>query len=306
MPFSQIESEPGDDGELDDGGFAVEIDMSVLEEALKAVELREAEEEGQPTTSAEVEVEEHGPIDLEELASIEAELAIEVEFEVDEDEKEEDFLGLQPSSRTDAEVRIRAMEAEGERDELRDKMDKLSKHKLEIEAKLERLTDRASRARSSSQNAVEAQQVAEQRTKRLRDALEKQQKDVERLLKRRKQEQQDEYGRGRAEAVLTLLEVLDNLVLALGHSKNNPKLMAEGVQMVVQQFEGNLKRLGVETVKSTRGVQFDPAIHEAITNDNDTELETGQVVTTVSRGYTMDGKLLRAARVCVANNEAEK
>jgi molecular chaperone GrpE len=301
VPHQQLESQPGDDTDLDDGGFAVEIDISVLEDALKAVELREAEALALPT----VEIEEDGHVDLLELASVEAELALEVEFHQGKDENE-DFLGLPSSSSAGAEVRIRAMEAESERDELRDKMDDLSKHKSEIEAKLERLTDRASRAQASSQNAMEAQQVAEQRAKRLREALEKQQKDVERLLKRRKQDHKDQYGRGRAEAVLTLVEVLDNLVLALGHSKNDPKLMAEGVQMVVQQFEGNLKRLGVETVLSTRGVQFDPAIHEAITNERDSELETGQVVTTISRGYTIDGKLLRAARVCVANNEAEK
>jgi len=303
VPFQQLESQPDDDADLDDGGFAVEIDMSVLEDALKAVELREAEAEGPPMTS--IEIEEEGPFDLQELAKVEAELALEVEFD-DIASENEGLLDLPSSSRSGAEVRIRAMEAESERDELRGKMNDLSKHKSEIEAKLERLADRANKARASSQNAMEAQQVAEQRAKRLRDALEKQQKDVERLLKRRKQDHQDQYERGRAEAVLTLVEVLDNLVLALGHSKKNPKLMSEGVQMVVQQFEGNLKRLGVETVQSTRGVEFDPAIHEAITNEIDAELETGQVATTISRGYTIDGKLLRAARVCVANNEAEK
>ena len=139
-----------------------------------------------------------------------------------------------------------------------------------------------------------------------RIALEKQQKDVDRLLKRRKQEQQDQYERGRADAVLTLVEVLDNLVLALGHSKSNPKQMIEGVQMVVQQFEGNLRRLGVETVASTRGTVFDPNVHEAIANEPDSELDNGQIMTTISRGYTIVGKLLRAARVCVADNPSEE
>ena len=298
------ESQPDDDEEPKDGGFAVDIDMSILDDALAAVERREAQ------ALVESELGGGGPVDLEELANVEAELALEIELEddgEDEDEDEDDDpLGLSSGAAEAANVRIRAMEAESERDQLRNQMNNLSRHKTEIEAKLQRLEDRASRARASSQNAMEAQQVAEQRAKRLREALEKQQKDVDRLLKRRKQEQQDQYERGRADAVLTLVEVLDNLVLAMGHAKSNPQQMIEGVQMVVQQFEGNLRRLGVETVASTRGTEFDPNVHEAIANEPDSDLETGQIMTTISRGYTIDGKLLRAARVCVADNPSEE
>lgn len=299
MPYWSTESDNDDEPVLDDGGFALDIDMGLLEDAVAAVEFREAQ------ANMQSELDGAGSIDLDELASVEAELAVEIEFEEDALSADDDPLGLNQSAKVDTEVRIRAIEAETERDQLRDKMDDLSRVKSDIEAKLQRLQDKASRARASSQNAMEAQQVAEGRAKRLREALQKQQKDVDRLLKRRKQEQQDQYERGRADAVLTLVEVLDNLVLAMGQAKSNPEQMVEGVRMVVQQFEGNLKRLGVETVPSTRGQSFDPNVHEAIANENDSELSPGQIVSTVSRGYTIDGKLLRAARVCVASEGTE-
>jgi molecular chaperone GrpE len=296
------EAQTDDDAEMVDGGFAVEFDMSLLDDAIAAVERREAEAllvDG---------LEDGAPIDLAELASVEAELAMEVELEdTDEDEDEsEDLFGLKDTSSSDASVRIRAMEAESERDQLRERMDSLSRNRTEIAAKLKRATDKENRARAASQNAQQAQQAAEQRAKGLREALQKQQSDVDRLLKRRKQEKQDQYNQGRGDAVLTLVEVLDNLVLAMGHAKSNPEQMIQGVGMVVQQFEGKLTRLGVEPVNSTRGTPFDPTVHEALANEPDPDLDSGQIITTISRGYTIDGRLLRAARVSVANNAAEE
>jgi molecular chaperone GrpE len=304
------EAQTDDDAEMVDGGFAVEFDMSLLDDAIAAVERREAEAllvDG---------LEDGAPIDLAELASVEAELAMEIELEdTDEDENEdedepedepEDLFGLKDISSGDASVRIRAMEAESERDQLRERMDNLSRNRTEIAAQLKRATDKENRARAASQNAQQAQQAAEQRAKGLREALQKQQSDVDRLLKRRKQEKQDQYNQGRGDAVLTLVEVLDNLVLAMGHAKSNPEQMIQGVGMVVQQFEGKLTRLGVEPVPSTRGTPFDPTVHEALANEPDSDLDSGQIITTISRGYTIDGKLLRAARVSVANNASEE
>jgi molecular chaperone GrpE len=313
LSLSFLESQPGDEPAVDEAKFAIEIDMGLLDDAVAAVERREAEAEADERTEDETEgvageFDNARPVDLAELAAVEAELMLEIVVDEgeDEDKDDADLLGLGDSTKSSAEVRIRAMEAESERDNLRDKMDDLQKVKSEIEAKLQRIEDRALRARASSQNAIEAQAVAEERAKRLRDALEKQQKDVERLLKRRKKEHRDQYGRGRADAALTLVEVLDNLLLALGHAESDPLQVVSGVEMVVQQFKGNLKRLGVEMIPSDRGMEFDPSVHEALTNEADDALEPGQIVNTVTRGYVIDGKLLRAARVCVAAGPSEE
>ena len=142
------ESQPDDDGEPNDGGFAVDIDMSILDDALAAVERREAQ------AIVESELGDAEPVDLAELANVEAELALEIEFEDDEDDADDDPLGLDSGATAAADVRIRAMEAESERDQLRSQMNNLSRHKSEIEAKVQRLEDRASRAKASRFGAL--------------------------------------------------------------------------------------------------------------------------------------------------------
>lgn len=272
------ENEPDDEAGADSEQFSIAIDDSILSEALASVEKRL----GRSQRQAEMDI---GPLDLTALAAVEEELAIEIE--------EEAPSAGDVDQAASVEARLRAMEAEQEAETLRDKLEGLSENRDNIEQQLRKLSNRA-------QKASEAQRLAEQRSKNLKEALEKQQKDVDRLLERRKKEKIDEYSRGRSDAVMAVAEVIDNLFLAMGHDEADPAKLIEGLRICLGQFEGNLAHVGVDTIAPQRGDEFNPELHEAIANEVDDEVPAGHIVSIVSRGYAAKGKLIQAARVCVA------
>ena len=186
------------------------------------------------------------------------------------------------------------MEAEAEAESLKEKLGSLSDNRDQIESQMRQLRNRATKA-------TEAQKLAEQRSKNLKEALEKQQKDVERLLERRKQEKQEHLLKGRTDTLLAMADVIDNLALAIQHAETDPTQVAEGVEMCIHQFEGGLQHIGVQSILQKPGDDFDPSVHEAIANEASSEIESGKIISIVSRGYRMDDRLIRAARVCVSD-----
>jgi molecular chaperone GrpE len=101
-----------------------------------------------------------------------------------------------------------------------------------------------------------------------------------------------------------LLDVKDHLELALSHAREvsgSPELkgLREGVELTLKQLQTFLKKFGVDEVKAL-GEPFNPAFHEAIHQEENRDYEPGSVVHVYQKGYVMNGRLLRAARVTVA------
>jgi len=263
----------------DDEQFSIAIDDSILNEALASVEKRMGRMEREGIDL--------GALDLSALAAVEDELAIEIEEEA---EAAPELV----SHGANVEARLRAMEAEAEAENLKEKLGSLAENRDQIETRMRELSNRA-------QKASEAQRLAEQRSKNLKQALEKQQEDVDRLLQRRKKENVDNLARGRTESLLALADVVDNLVLAMKHAGTEPEKLLEGVQMCVTQFEGGLQHIDVETILPKPGDDFNPAFHEAISNEASSDVPAGKIISVVNRGYRMENRLIRAARVCVSD-----
>lgn len=97
------------------------------------------------------------------------------------------------------------------------------------------------------------------------------------------------------------LGVYDNLQRALDHAgaeRSSP--LGQGVEMILGQFMGALKRCGVERVDATPGVPFDPTFHEAVGQEPHAEIETGGIVTEMQAGFVLNGRLVRASMVTVS------
>lgn len=269
------ESDPDGDEPIDPEKFSISIDDSVLSDALASVEMRMNRSREDDGVS----------LDLEALAAVESELAIEIE------EDSEDTL---QQSQASVEARLRAMEAEEETEKLQRKLVGLSQNRDQIEQQVHALKTKA-------QKTSEALRLAEQRNKNLKEALEKQQRDVDRLLERRKKEKKDEFRKGQSGAVLAMADVIDDLFRALDHESTDGERLLEGVKMCIGQFASNLRAAGIETIAPQPGDAFNPEQHEAIANEASDSIESGHIVSIVNRGYAIDGKLIRAARVCVAD-----
>jgi len=150
-------------------------------------------------------------------------------------------------------------------------------------------------------------QLAEQRqrTQEYLDQLQRLQADFSNYRRRMVQERSQAAERGKEELLMALLPVIGNLRLALQHADQDANAVREGVQMIWQQCEDFMRQQGVEQI-ATVGELFDPALHEALTMAPATdETPANTIVAEVHAGYTLNGQLLRAAQVVVAQAEPE-
>ena len=121
--------------------------------------------------------------------------------------------------------------------------------------------------------------------------------------RRMAQEKLQAAGRGKEDILSSLLPVLNNLRLALQHADQDPETVRQGVQMIWHQCEDFLRSQGVDIIP-TVGHPFNPMLHEALSVAPATdETPANTVVAEISPGYQLNGQLLRAAQVVVAQAE---
>ena len=119
-------------------------------------------------------------------------------------------------------------------------------------------------------------------------------------FRKRAQREKDEARQFANQGLLEkLLPVLDNFEMALTAVKDADPSVRDGVQMILDQLLSVLKESGVEPVDAM-GQPFDPNLHDALSQEETTEVEEGTVVQQVQRGYKLNDRLVRPARVVVA------
>lgn len=140
----------------------------------------------------------------------------------------------------------------------------------------------------------------------LKDRLLRLQADFDNYKKRQLRERQDWIASANADILRELLPVLDNFERGLQSATATPENQAivEGFSMIFDQLKALLGKFDVAEVP-TDGQPFDPAVHEAITTMPSADIPEGHIVTAARRGYTLAGKLLRAAQVVVSSGPAD-
>lgn len=102
-----------------------------------------------------------------------------------------------------------------------------------------------------------------------------------------------------------LLGVRDSLEMGLVAAESaDADSLREGSEATLKLLTTALERFGIVEV-DPEGEPFDPELHEAMTMQPSTEAEPGSVLTVVQKGYTLNGRLLRPARVIVAAEPPE-
>lgn len=97
-----------------------------------------------------------------------------------------------------------------------------------------------------------------------------------------------------------LLSVADSLEMALATGLDAPaESLLEGGRNTLKQLQSAMEKYGVTEVYP-EGEPFDPELHEAMTTQPSETAEPDTVLTVVQRGYQLNGRLLRPARVIVA------
>lgn len=97
-----------------------------------------------------------------------------------------------------------------------------------------------------------------------------------------------------------LLAVRDSLEIGLETAENADfEQLRSGSEATLKLLANTMERFGVAEVDPL-GEPFDPELHEAMTMQPSTEAEPGSVLTVFQKGYVLNGRLLRPARVVVA------
>ena len=142
--------------------------------------------------------------------------------------------------------------------------------------------------------AVELEETRRERDEYV-DALRRLKADLENSRKRQERERSRLLETASEKLVVELLPVLDNLDRALEAEGN----IREGVRATREQLADALGKEGLLPVASD-GQPFDPNVHEAVMGQPSEEHEEGTILQTFQRGYLLNGKPIRAAKVVVA------
>ena len=121
-------------------------------------------------------------------------------------------------------------------------------------------------------------------------------------FRKRSRREYDEAQRYREIDVLRdLLPVLDNVLRAIEAAEKTADVesLRSGFRMTAQQLEKLLGSHGCQTIE-TDGAAFDPAVHDAILQQEVPGVAAGTIVGTASRGYKLHDRVVRPALVIVA------
>ncbi len=109
------------------------------------------------------------------------------------------------------------------------------------------------------------------------------------------------YKNTLGKAVLHFLEIKDDLELALRNRPTDGEgaKWSVGIELILRKLQGFLDVEGVLPIEAD-GQMFDPNIHEAISMEPSEDHESGQIIDVVQMGYRLGDRVLRPARVRVA------
>ncbi|MFZ4438383.1 MAG: nucleotide exchange factor GrpE [Syntrophales bacterium] len=163
----------------------------------------------------------------------------------------------------------------------------------EPEAELVPEVDRAEDLQAKLEEAVK--KAADNYDKYVRSVAE-----LDNYKKRAVREKADAIQYGNENLLRDILPLVDGMDRALEHACNSEDFDAfrKGLKLLQGQLLGCLQKHGVEMI-DTAGKNFDPNVHEAMMQVESTEHEESGVVGEFERGYLLNGRLLRPAKVSV-------
>ncbi len=128
--------------------------------------------------------------------------------------------------------------------------------------------------------------------------------ELENFRKRMTKEKSEAIIYANQRLIESLLPVLDNFEMGMQAAQGDESSMIyQGMLMVQKQLATFLEDLGVVTIETQVGDAFDPAIHEAMSQEESTEIKPEHIIRVYRKGYQLSGRLLRPASVIVSKSE---
>ena len=147
-------------------------------------------------------------------------------------------------------------------------------------------------------------QEVEEKDKRLREYIaaykEKSGEDDD-FRKRLEKDNDVRLDQFKANLFARLVPILDNLNRAIQTASSSKEALQQGVELVAKQYARELKNNGVEQI-DTQNRKFNPQTDEVVMIEDTSDPERdNMIVQELEPGYVFKEKLIKAARVKVAN-----
>lgn len=127
--------------------------------------------------------------------------------------------------------------------------------------------------------------------------------ELDNFKKRAARDRQEAIKYANESLLQKLIPALDNFEMALAATNSGSEATADsiktGVAMILSQLRQALGEVGLEEIDAT-GQPFNPAWHEAVSQQESADVPEGQVLQQIRKGYKLRERLLRPAAVVVA------
>lgn len=155
---------------------------------------------------------------------------------------------------------------------------------------------------------VKLSQAEENADKHRNDAL-RVQADMQNLRRRTEQDIEKAHKYGQEKLSLELLGVMDNLERALSAANDEDneaaKVIREGVDLTLKSLASCFVKFDIVEVDPL-GEPFDPQLHQAMTLQENPDVEPNTVIAVMQKGYTLHGRVIRPAMVMVSKGSTPK
>ena len=143
----------------------------------------------------------------------------------------------------------------------------------------------------------------DKKVEELTGLLQRVQADFENYKKTVERQRKDSAFYAKQDIIEKLLPILDSIELALKNNKDKEKFM-KGVELIFSQFHTVLRSEGLRPIDSL-GKKLDCYKHEVLMRE-DSDKEEDTVLEELQKGYMLDEKVIRHAKVKVAKNVNKK
>ena len=131
-----------------------------------------------------------------------------------------------------------------------------------------------------------------------------------RRFEKEKQEAFDFGGFNLAAESLSLIDNIDRAIVSFKNDenfKNNKDInkIIDGIEIVKKDLVSIFKKNGIEPIDCINK-KFDPNFHQAMTEVENDQVETGSIVQEIQAGYMLGGRLLRPSLVAVSKKSMKK
>lgn len=152
--------------------------------------------------------------------------------------------------------------------------------------------------KSAEKEASKKEDEKDAQIKDLTETAQRLQAEFENFRKRKEREQEEFTKYACSQVIEQITPILDNFELAFQHTKSKEDFI-KGVELIYSQLVQMLEDNGVEPINPQPGEKFNAFEHEALLAEK-SDKEENSILEVMQKGYRVNGKVLRHAKVKVA------